>query len=113
MKMRRGSGPRTGSPSTSTSPRVALRKPPTMFRMVDLPHPDGPTRKMNSPRRTSRLIPARTPIGSAPALLGKVIQRSRIVTAEVPAVRAEITGSLVGVGPTDFIELLQLPNQQI
>src|SRR3989442_8987560 len=32
-----------------TSPAVTSSRPATILRMVDLPHPDGPTRTMNSP----------------------------------------------------------------
>ena len=36
-------------PSIRTSPRNALEKPITIFRMVDFPAPDGPTKAMVSP----------------------------------------------------------------
>src|SRR5262245_9685384 len=58
--MRRGSGPLTTSPSMRTSPRVGAMKPAMMFRMVDLPQPDGPSRHTNSPSRTERLMSSRT-----------------------------------------------------
>src|SRR6185369_16065394 len=58
--MRRGSGPLTTSPSIRTSPRVGATKPAMMFRMVDLPQPDGPSRHTNSPSRTERLMSSRT-----------------------------------------------------
>src|ERR1700722_10905631 len=62
----RGNGsPRTGLPSTLTSPCVGATSPPTMLRSVLLPHPDGPKRHTNSPRRMSSdtLSSARTDCG--------------------------------------------------
>ncbi|MDF2466805.1 MAG: hypothetical protein K0Q43_5040 [Ramlibacter sp.] len=42
-----------------------------MFRTVDLPQPEWPIKEMYSPRRTSRLMPART--GFTPLALAKVM----------------------------------------
>lgn len=55
---RAGSGPRTGAPSTVTSPFVGSTNPARMCRSVDLPHPEGPTIETNSPRRASRSSPS-------------------------------------------------------
>src|SRR5262249_37500913 len=62
MKIRFKFGPSTGIPSTSTSPRVGLRKPPTTLSSVDLPHPDGPTMQTKTPSGTVRLIFSNTSI---------------------------------------------------
>src|SRR5512133_1818945 len=43
------------SPSMIRSPWVMSSRPATMFRVVDFPHPDGPTRMMNSPSSIFRL----------------------------------------------------------
>src|SRR5258705_13845332 len=58
--MRRGSGPCTGSPSMRTFPDVGAMKPAITLRMVDLPHPDGPSRHTNSPSPTERLMSSST-----------------------------------------------------
>ena len=50
------------SPATRTSPRVAWSMPPIRFKSVDFPEPLGPMSARNSPRFTSRLIPASTGI---------------------------------------------------
>src|SRR5207249_1360201 len=42
------------SPSIRISPSVASSSPASIRRTVVLPHPDGPTRIMNSPSRISR-----------------------------------------------------------
>ena len=55
-KIRRGSGPRTTSPSIRTSPLVGERKPAMVLSSVDLPQPEGPTMQRNSPFATSRLM---------------------------------------------------------
>ena len=41
-----------------TLPLVGSSSPAIMFNVVVLPHPDGPTKIMNSPSLMSRLIPA-------------------------------------------------------
>src|SRR4051794_39606373 len=46
---RSGPGPGTGLPHISSTPSVAVSKPPTMRSSVDLPQPEGPIRQMNSP----------------------------------------------------------------
>ena len=51
-------GPWTGSPLTSTSPVVGVKKPAIILRMVVLPHPDGPTSMTNSPGSTVRSMSA-------------------------------------------------------
>ena len=42
-------------PPISSSPEVMSSRPAIMLRVVDFPHPDGPTRMTNSPSRMSRL----------------------------------------------------------
>jgi hypothetical protein len=39
-------------------PSVGAIKPDTMFRIVDLPHPLGPTKVRNSPAATSSVMPS-------------------------------------------------------
>src|SRR5262249_38309788 len=51
-------GPWTARPSTSTRPSVGRVSPATSRRIVDLPHPDVPTRTANSRSLTSKLIPS-------------------------------------------------------
>ena len=52
-------------PSMISFPAVMSSRPATMFSIVDFPHPDGPTRMMNSPSAISRLksSTARAPSG--------------------------------------------------
>ena len=47
----------TTCPSKVISPLVMLSSPAISRNSVDLPHPDGPTKTMNSPLRISRSIP--------------------------------------------------------
>src|SRR3954467_1264558 len=42
------------SPAMRTTPEVGAVKPPMMFNVVVLPHPEGPSRQKNSPSRISR-----------------------------------------------------------
>jgi hypothetical protein len=44
-----------GRSSNVSTPLSGVRKPATMRRHVVLPQPDGPSKKNNSPSRTSRL----------------------------------------------------------
>src|SRR5947208_1191484 len=81
MKMRRGSGPFTGAPSTSTSPEVAGRNPPTTFRSVDFPQPLGPTMQTNSPGATMALMSCKTSMRQPFLLPGNETKRPRIQTA--------------------------------
>src|SRR5262245_60843034 len=90
-----------------TSPPVAVWKPARMFRIVDLPQPDGPTRQTNSPCCTSRLIRSRTWTGGSPRLPGKVMLRLRRRTAG-PGMSSPIR-----VAPADLVELLQLAHQKV
>src|SRR5215207_2961426 len=57
------------------SPDDTLSSPAIMASRVDLPHPDGPTRAMNSPVRASRSMPFST--STAP----KFLRRLRMVRA--------------------------------
>src|SRR5262245_16095687 len=84
--MRRGSGPLTTSPSMRTSPRVGAMKPAMMFRMVDLPQPDGPSRHTNSPSRTDRLMSSRT----------LMLPPSRSNTMPRPSTRSLSLGAVAG-----------------
>src|SRR2546422_11441680 len=43
--------------SSQTLPPDRLRRPARQLSAVDLPQPDGPSKAMNSPRRTVRLTP--------------------------------------------------------
>src|SRR6266581_4350880 len=45
--------------SSQTLPPDRLRRPARQLSAVDLPQPDGPSKAMNSPRRTVRLTPLR------------------------------------------------------
>src|SRR5260370_27227144 len=51
---RSGPGPATGSPSIKMPPEVGWERPDARSSNVDLPHPLGPTRTMNSPAPTSK-----------------------------------------------------------
>src|SRR6201995_5631406 len=55
MLRSRGGTSRTGSPLSRMSPSDGSSRPAIMRRIVDFPHPDGPSRTMNSPSWTSRL----------------------------------------------------------
>src|SRR5215472_13778099 len=46
----------TTLPPMSSSPEVMSSSPAIMLRVVDFPHPDGPTRMTNSPSAMSRLM---------------------------------------------------------
>src|SRR4051794_56740 len=46
----------TTLPPMRSSPSVMSSSPAIMFSVVDFPHPDGPTRMMNSPSAMSRLM---------------------------------------------------------
>ena len=45
-------------PATRISPPSGSRNPAIMRSVVVLPHPEGPSRQMNSPCPTARLIPS-------------------------------------------------------
>ena len=47
-------------PATRTSPRLISSSPAIMRRRVDLPHPEGPTKMMNSPASMARSTPLTT-----------------------------------------------------
>src|SRR5215469_4352215 len=69
----------TTVPPMSSSPEVMSSSPAIMLRVVDFPHPDGPTRMMNSPSAMSRLMSS-TP--TAPS--GKrLLMWSRMISATV------------------------------
>src|ERR1700730_6055772 len=65
MSRSRGERSLTTRPPTSIVPSVMSSSPATMRSAVVLPHPDGPTRTMNSPSATSRSssLTAWTPFG--------------------------------------------------
>src|SRR3954451_1663223 len=52
----RGARSSTGSPLSRMSPAVGSSRPAIIRRTVDLPQPEGPSRTMNSPSVTSRLM---------------------------------------------------------
>jgi hypothetical protein len=60
----------TTRPPMRSSPSVMSSSPAIMFRQVDFPEPDGPTRIMNSPSPMSRLA----------SLTGTVPSGNRLVT---------------------------------
>ncbi len=45
-------------PSTRISPASGSMKPAIILSVVVLPHPEGPSRQMNSPCSTARLMPS-------------------------------------------------------
>jgi hypothetical protein len=47
----------TGAPAIQISPAVGDRKPATIFKSVDLPHPLGPTMQRNSEVSMPKLTP--------------------------------------------------------
>src|SRR3954469_19032433 len=65
MSRRRGASIVTSRPPIEILPPLASSRPAIIRRSVVLPHPDGPTRTMNSPSPISRSTPstARTPFG--------------------------------------------------
>src|SRR6266545_258079 len=78
MKIRFGSGPAIALLSIVAVPSVGSRKPPRMLSRVDLPQPEGPTRQMSSPSRTSREMSSSTWTGCAVLVFGwKVIHSLR------------------------------------
>src|ERR1044072_5232025 len=102
-KIRRGSGPVTASPSMRTSPLVGVMKPAITFRMVDLPHPEGPSRHTNSPSRTSRLMSSST-LMRAPSLSNAMqIRSARSLAFGARAIDAGAVagGLIIGEAPTD------------
>ena len=64
-----GTRSRRRSPSVDTVPVVGTSKPARRRSSVDLPHPDGPTRATNSPRRRSRDTSARASVPSPKTML--------------------------------------------
>src|SRR5688572_8853867 len=52
-------GPKTFAPLTFIDPEPIGVNPAMAFRSVDLPHPLGPTRQMNSPAAADKLTPFR------------------------------------------------------
>ena len=69
----------TTFPPMLSSPEVMSSSPAIMLRVVDFPHPDGPTRMMNSPSGMFRLM-SFTP--TAPS--GKtLLMWSRLISATV------------------------------
>ena len=65
-------GPRTGSPSSSTSPCVGVSSPATMRSSVDLPQPEGPSTVMKSLSATSRSVGCSASVGAPRFTPGKV-----------------------------------------
>src|ERR1700682_562685 len=112
-KIRRASGPVTGSPSTSTSPEVASRNPATMLSSVDFPHPLGPTRQTNSPGATSALTFSRTSICSPGCLPGKLMETFRIETAFIIRASSFQSALALCIPPTHLVEFFQLPHEKI
>jgi hypothetical protein len=66
--------PRTGEPSCETAPSDGPDRPAIRFRHVDFPHPDGPTRLMNSPGSAAKVTSSNARTGSlAPPLATKAL----------------------------------------
>ena len=63
---RRGSGPVTARPSTTTRPPSGTTSPPSMPSSVDLPQPDGPMSVQNSPAPTVSETSRSASIGPEP-----------------------------------------------
>ena len=59
-----GRGFVTSRPAIRTAPPVFGLSPARIFSKVVLPHPDGPTTEMNSPRRTVRLMSLNARVGA-------------------------------------------------
>src|SRR4051794_18984748 len=60
--------PTTGCPATRTVPSEAGSRPETSDKVVDLPHPVGPTMATNSPGATSR-VTSRMAVNGVPSLV--------------------------------------------
>src|SRR5882757_1984445 len=71
-------GPVTGLPSTVTSPVVGSSKPATMRSKVDLPQPEAPMRKTNSP--WSIVTSMRPSASTSPSPTWKRLVTPRIAT---------------------------------
>ena len=69
-----------------------------MFSRVDLPHPEGPTRQMNSPSRMSREMSSRTWTGCAVLTFGWKVIHSLRTEILVRTAAGLGTMSNVGVG---------------
>ena len=78
-------------PSTSTVPALGASSPATRLRIVDLPHPEAPTRQTNSPRSMCRSTdcrarsPRRSPV---PKVLSTPPSRTMLTAPPPPAVHA-------------------------
>jgi hypothetical protein len=48
--------------SSNTDPLEGLTNPAIVFKIVDLPHPDGPNKQMNSPGFIMKLISSSTKV---------------------------------------------------
>ena len=57
---RSGPGPVIFSPRAKRAPDVGKLSPAIMFKIVDLPEPDGPSTETNSPRSMRREVGAMT-----------------------------------------------------
>src|ERR687897_36683 len=51
-----GPVPRTGFPLSITVPLEGVSSPAKIFKIVDLPHPEGPTRQTNWPSSTLKFM---------------------------------------------------------
>jgi hypothetical protein len=79
----------TRRPSIRISPSVIVSRPAMVFKRVDLPQPDGPTRTRKPPCSTARSIPCST--SAAPKrLTTRSISRNAIAATQpltAPAIR--------------------------
>src|SRR4051794_10722061 len=90
---RSGPGPMIGSPSTDTSPMVAVSRPPAMLSRVDLPQPEVPTMQTSSPASTWRSTGPTATTGFVLRRAGKVL-----MTRTMSSLRAPTGGGPAGSG---------------
>src|SRR3954465_5571918 len=74
MLRSRGGTSRTGSPLSRMSPSDGSSRPAIIRRIVDFPHPDGPSRTMNSPSLTLRLTLFTATVPSGQILVTSLIE---------------------------------------
>ena len=65
--------PVTGCPPTDTVPSLARSRPATRVRVVDLPHPDGPTTAQNSPGSTVMVTSRRAVNAPPPGVWNRLV----------------------------------------
>src|SRR5688500_13202012 len=126
MKPTRRDGSITTSPAIDTVPVLGSRRPATMLRKVDFPHPLRPTKETNSPRaiemstpssalttvcsrRNSLEMPRASMIGAVEAVARPAGRASSVllpglnITASNPALRLD----LLDRSPVELVHLLE------